>query len=120
LKCIIAGGRTFKDFDEVCTAMALLEPQPTTIISGGAKGADALGEEWARQRNIPVERYEADWGGIYGRAAGPLRNTKMAEAGDVLVAFWDGQSRGTKDMITKAMRAGLITIVWPTNRKVSL
>lgn len=50
--------------------------------------------------------FPADWN-AHGKAAGPIRNQQMAQEADVLIAFWDGKSRGTKDMIEKATRAGL-------------
>jgi hypothetical protein len=71
------------------------------IISGTCRGADLLGEQYARENNLPVYRFPANWK-KYGKTAGYLRNRKMAEKADALVAFWDGKSRGTANMITLA------------------
>lgn len=76
-----------------------------TIISGGARGADAIGEEWAKIRGLPIERFDADW--PKGRGAGFERNQIMAKNADYLLAFWDGTSKGTKHMIDIAIKEGL-------------
>ncbi|MBQ6706027.1 MAG: DUF2493 domain-containing protein [Clostridia bacterium] len=68
------------------------------FISGGCRGADALGERYAREHGYEIERYPAEWE-KYGRAAGPMRNRKMAEIADFIICFWDGKSRGTKAII---------------------
>ena len=81
------------------------------IVSGGAKGADALGEQFAERNGLGLERYPADWE-KHGKGAGFRRNHQMALASDVLVAFWDGKSRGTKNMIEEAHKAKLETHVF--------
>lgn len=80
--------------------------QITEVVSGGQRGVDAMGEIWAESKNIPVHVEEADWI-LYGRAAGPIRNRKMAEYADALIAVWDGHSRGSLSMIQEATRTGL-------------
>ncbi len=72
--------------------------EPITIISGRAKGADRLGERFAQEHNIPIQRFLADWD-THGKKAGFLRNLEMAKAADILIAFWDGKSRGTQHMM---------------------
>ncbi|MBO5996325.1 MAG: DUF2493 domain-containing protein, partial [Acetobacter sp.] len=76
------------------------------IVSGHAPGADTLGEKFAADHNLQCELHPADWN-RHGRAAGPIRNEKMAEVSDALIAFWDGKSRGTRSMIEIARRKGL-------------
>ena len=73
------------------------------VISGANQSSpDAWGEAWALcVDGVDLEQYPADWD-RHGRAAGPIRNGEMAEAGDALVAFWDGDSAGTKSMIDQA------------------
>ena len=75
------------------------------FISGGCHGADALGERYAREHGYKIKRYPAEWE-KYGRAAGPMRNRKMAEIADFIICFWDGKSRGTKTMIDFATEKG--------------
>jgi len=110
MKLIIAGGRDFDCFDTVETEVSILYPLDDTgwieIVSGAAKGADTLGLKLAEMYGMPTKQFPADWDS-YGKAAGPLRNREMAGYADALVAFWDGKSRGTKNMITEALNHGL-------------
>lgn len=103
-KVIVAGSRNFQD-DEFLTERLdhLLSNKvaagvPIEIVSGTAKGADTLGEEYAALRGHQVKRMPADWD-RYGRSAGYRRNEEMAIYADACVVFWDGESRGTKHMI---------------------
>ena len=82
------------------------------IISGTAKGADKLGEAFADKCHIKVKRFPADWI-TYGKSAGYIRNEQMAKYAmsdnsyGVLIAFWDGKSKGTMHMINLAKKHGL-------------
>jgi hypothetical protein len=106
-RIIVAGGRDFSDYELLRAKLGrLLDPTSTTIISGGARGADALSERYAHEHGLPIERYPADWE-RFGRGAGYKRNEQMARAATGLVAFWNGESRGTKHMIDIARTAGL-------------
>lgn len=71
-----------------------------------ARGADRLGEKYAKEHGYKVLYFPADWD-IDGKSAGFIRNVKMAENADALVAFWDGKSVGTKHMIETAQNKGL-------------
>jgi hypothetical protein len=77
-----------------------------TILCGDAQGADLLGFRYASQHGMNVEHYPADWS-KYGNSAGPIRNRKMAERADALIAFWDGKSSGTRDMIECAKKSNI-------------
>ncbi|MBP3437630.1 MAG: DUF2493 domain-containing protein [Clostridia bacterium] len=107
-KIVVAGCRDFYDYSrveaELDAHLKWMENQKIIIISGGATGADALGERYAAEHNFPVERYPADWE-RYGRVAGPKRNMQMAKDADEVIVFWDGKSRGTKNMIECAKKA---------------
>ena len=81
----------------------------TEVVSGGAHGADRLGEHMARNRGITIETFYAQWK-LYGRPAGPMRNQKMAEYADACILFPGG--KGTADMKDKAIAAGLKIIEW--------
>jgi len=110
-RVIIAGGRKFSDYElleyrVIGLLDAYMDDLKLEIVSGGARGADKLGERFANEHNIPVKLFQADWG-TYGHGAGPVRNQEMADYADVLVAFWDGESTGTNDMIMRAMHSGL-------------
>ena len=75
-----------------------LDWEITAIISGTARGADRLGERYAKEFGIELSKKPADWD-KYSKAAGYIRNTEMAKEADALIAFWDGNSRGTMRMI---------------------
>ncbi len=79
----------------------LKEEYSPIIISGVAKGADQYGERYGLEHNIPIERYPADWD-TYGKSAGYIRNSIMADIGDVVLVFWDGESKGAKHMFNLA------------------
>lgn len=81
-----------------------------TIICGQARGADTLGEQYAKTHKYPVQYFPANWE-RYGKTAGYIRNTEMAMSADALVAFWDGKSHGTKHMIQTAERLGLEVLI---------
>ena len=110
MRTIIAGSRNLEDYGLVVEAINKAHWDPSLIISGGAKGIDALGEQWATTNSIPVEVYPADWK-QFGRAAGPIRNREMAKNAEALIAIWDGKSKGTKSMIELAQKAGLAVYV---------
>lgn len=101
MRTIIAGSRSARSMLELEAAIRKCGWQITTVISGGARGADRLGEQWARRHGIPVEVFPADWD-KHGKSAGYIRNKEMADKAEALIALWDGESRGTNDMIWQA------------------
>lgn len=100
IRVCIAGTRTFNDYSLLKTIItnAFFDISRLHIISGHAKGADELGERFANENNLLLDIYPADWR-LYRNRAGAIRNAEMAQVSDCLVAFWDGESRGTKNMI---------------------
>jgi hypothetical protein len=114
-KVIIAGGRKFNDYNLLKNKLdtILAEKRKTHqiyIISGMAKGADTLGERYANENNFTVLGFPAEWN-LYGKSAGIRRNEEMAKVGDALIAFWDGESPGTKHMIETAKDKRLLVRV---------
>ena len=110
-RVIIAGCRDFNDYEmlkEKCDHMLSKkkDTHKVIIVSGHAAGADALGERYAKERGFLLETYPAEWE-KYGKSAGPKRNHRMAEVANALVAFWDGKSRGTKNIIDLANMKGI-------------
>ena len=109
-RVVIAGCRDYNNYDEAkpyidyCLSNVRKENN-IVIVSGGACGADAIGERYARENGFKVEKYPADWK-TYGRSAGPRRNKQMAEVGDYFICFWDEESKGTKSMIDYAYKCG--------------
>jgi len=109
MKTIIASCRDFSDYnllESECDKHAITE-----VVSGRASGADELGEFYANDRAIPIKYFPAQWG-QYGTSAGPIRNGQMADYAEALIAFWDGKSKGTANMIKQATGKGLnVTVV---------
>jgi hypothetical protein len=109
-RIIIAGGRDFKNpkLLEKTVISYILENigkgkrNEITIVGGKAKGADSLGEEFAKKYGLEFKPFPANWD-KYGKAAGHIRNKEMMEFAKQeeghLIAFWDGKSRGTKNMV---------------------
>ena len=119
MRTIIAGGRDFNDFnilesnlhkifkqlaDEGLISKCIQESN-IEIVCGKARGADTLGEQFAKEYKLSIKYFPADWN-TYGKSAGYRRNAEMAnyakEDNGVLIAFWDGKSKGTKHMIDLA------------------
>ncbi len=109
-RVVIAGCRDYDDYEEAkeyidfCLSNIRKENN-IIIVSGGASGADAIGERYADENGFEVEEHPADWE-KYGRSAGPRRNREMAQVADYVICFWDGESRGTKSMIECAQQYG--------------
>lgn len=90
-----------------------LDPQITEIVSGGARGADAMAESYAKAHGFPCTVYPADWE-KHGRKAGFLRNRQIVDHADMVLALWDGESKGTGMTIDLAKRKGVpLVIVYP-------
>ena len=108
MKVIIAGSRGFSDFQLLyakCEEI-LANVDEVEIVSGTARGADKLGEHYASLKGHSVRQFTPDWD-KQGKAAGYIRNKEMADYADCLIAFWDGESKGTKHMIDLATEKGL-------------
>ena len=105
IKLAVVGGRNFNDYkklsDRIFDLMDEHDYEIIKIISGGATGADTLAEQFALDQKIETLVFYPDWT-RYGKSAGPRRNRQIIEACDVVIAFWDGQSRGTKNSIELA------------------
>lgn len=105
LKVIIAGSRDFNNYEMLENLVDMYlqrySPDQIEIVSGGARGADRLGERYARSRGIALKVIPADWN-AYGRSAGYRRNEEMAQYATHCIVFWDGKSRGSGHMIDLA------------------
>lgn len=104
MKLAIVGSRGFSDFESLKNVIDA-EKDVELIVSGGAKGADSLAERYASERGIPVKIFLPDWD-THGKQAGFIRNQDIVRACDKLIAFWDGDSRGTSHSIHLARSLG--------------
>ncbi len=106
-RIVIAGCRTYTDYAEakkaICRDLESLKVDDVTILSGGCRGADRLGERFAKEEGWNIEYHLPEWE-KYGRAAGPLRNKHMIERCDAVICFWDGKSKGTASLIQYARK----------------
>lgn len=107
VKAAIVGSRSFSDYDAMLRFLGEITHKEgfriSTIISGGAQGADALAEKAAKEYGKGFVAFRADWG-KYGKRAGIIRNEDIIKNCDVCFAFWDGQSRGTANDIELCKR----------------
>ena len=102
-RIVVAGSRNYENYTEAKRYIEyyvkdIKKENTLVFVSGGCRGADMLGERYAKENGYKTERFPADWE-KYGKAAGPMRNREMAEAADYVICFWDGKSLGTKSMI---------------------
>lgn len=111
-KLAIVGSRTFNNYDLLSeTVLDHIDIQAIShIISGGAKGADSLAEQFASNWDIPTIIFKPDWN-KYGRGAGMIRNKQIISESDIVIAFWDGVSKGTKNSIDTAVKLNKNLIV---------
>ncbi len=108
MKTIIAGSRTINDLRLLERIIEDSGLPISEVVCGGARGVDDLGRKWAGNGNrIPIKFFIPNWE-FYGKSAGLMRNIKMAEYADALIALWDGESKGTKHMIDTAKKYALI------------
>lgn len=113
MKVIIAGGRQLPISENKIWLVSDAihksgwKDQITEIVSGGCRGIDLAGEQFADDYKIPVKRFMPDWE-HEGKAAGPIRNSQMANYADALILIWDGSSKGSADMLKKARAKNLL------------
>ena len=104
-RLVVAGSRDFDDYALLSAELDKLLSGKTniTIVSGTARGADRLGERYAAEHNLRIERFPAEWE-KYHKGAGPIRNAKMVQSADAVIVFWDNESSGTKNIIECARK----------------
>jgi len=115
MRVIVAGSRSFCSFRVLSATLDEFigdarYGEDIEIVSGGARGADKFGEVYAQREGFGLQVFPADWH-RYGKRAGMVRNELMAKYGTHLVAFWDGESAGTRNMIELGRKHGLVVKV---------
>ena len=113
MKVAVVGSRDFDDFDYLSAILDCTRNLPgiDLIISGGARGADRLAEQYAKQHTIPIKIFYAEWD-KYGKSAGYRRNIDIINEAEMVIAFWDGKSKGTKHSIDLAKKQGKLISVY--------
>jgi hypothetical protein len=116
MKLAVVGSRNITNKQEysvfeVLRGLPILENGSVTIVSGGAKGVDSVAKEFSDQYDYPCIEFLPDWE-TYGKGAGIIRNKQIVKECDKLIAFWDGKSRGTKNSIDLAEKAGKLLAVF--------
>lgn len=104
----VVGSRTYKSPNHPKRLLELvlaLSGPIFSIVSGGARGVDSWASEAAVDLGLRLTEHNADWD-RYGRSAGFRRNQMIVDSSDLLIAFWDFNSKGTRDTVVKALRAG--------------
>lgn len=124
MKVLVCGSRSFRDIGYVWDCLSDITLKECVenadfieeLIHGACDGPDLFADEWASKSGIPIKSVSADWN-KYGKAAGPIRNKEMVDmltpGEDIVIAFWDGKSKGTKHTINLAKEKGIKTIVLP-------
>ncbi len=112
-RIVIAGSRGFEDYallEHTLDHILKVQTEAVELVSGHAKGADLLAETYAKENGLPIRIIKPDWK-AYRRAAGPIRNRQMLdyakEESPLVVAFWDGKSKGTRNTIETAKSLGI-------------
>lgn len=104
MKVAIIGSRNFTNYNLLRKTLIERNMDIEKVVSGGASGADRMGERFADEFNIKKEIYLPDWK-KYGKSAGLVRNKNIVDNSDVVFAFWDGESKGTLHSINIAKKA---------------
>ena len=98
MKIGVIGSRGFNDYKLLKDTLDKYLPEATVVVSGGARGADSLGERWAKENGLETLIFLPDWD-AYGKSAGYIRNADIVKNSDIIIAFWDGMSKGTEHSI---------------------
>ena len=107
MRITIGGCRDFNDYEIfkvfVDECLSEIEDKEIVVLSGHCSGTDLMAEKYAKEMGYDLEIFPAEWE-KYGRAAGPKRNKEMVEKSDVVIAFWNGKSKGTNNLIKIAKK----------------
>lgn len=108
MRLAVVGSRSFDDYQLLIKTLQRYHVD--TIVSGGARGADSLAKRYAHEFKLNLVEFIPEWydaHGQYNPSAGFVRNRKIVDSADVVVAFWDGVSSGTRHSIKYAKSRGL-------------
>jgi len=102
MRVAIVGSRDLQNkeeywYDKICGSIPL---NCTEIVSGGAEGVDTLARRYAKEHGLLFKEFLPEYN-RYGKSAAFIRNADIVEYAHMVLAFWDGKSRGTADTIMK-------------------
>lgn len=117
----IVGGRDFTNYNLLCKSVdnIIKNLNIKAIVSGGAQGADTLGERYAKEHNLKPIILKPEWD-KYGKYAGLERNKDIVDNADIVIAFWDNKSKGTKNTIERTRKANKRLYIIPYNNKSTI
>src|SRR5690242_1422091 len=110
MKTIVAGGRSFHDYATVKRVLDEHRSEITEVVSGGANGADRLGERWAYENKVKLKVFPADWR-RHGKVAGMIRNREMVQYAEALIAFPGGSGTDNCIMLAMAKFPHYVTVI---------
>lgn len=113
MKVAVTGSRDFNDYETLKENISNIK-NISLIISGGAKGADSLAEQYALENSIDTLIIKPDWK-RFNRGAGLIRNKQIVDSSDMVIAFWDAESKGTAHVIEYAKKQNKEIIVVLSN-----
>lgn len=116
MKIAVVGSRSITDKDKIYKHLDFImeNEEVTEIISGGAKGVDSIAKQYALEHKLNYSEFLPDWN-TYGKSAGYRRNKLIVEASDMVIAIWDGQSKGTLHSINLAKELNKDYVIFHPN-----
>jgi len=120
MKVVITGSRHINDRLALVKAIKQSGFDITEVVRGVSSGVDTLGETWARANDIPIKQMQAEWD-KFGKSAGPRRNKEMANYADAAIFLWDGESKGTLNIIKNMVKLDkpyFIKMVFPDETSI--
>lgn len=115
MRVAIVGSRHFPELERVAEYVRAL-PASTSLVTGSASGVDATATRVARERGLPVRVLAASFEEARDVASSVERNRRLVDACDVLVAFWDGSSEGTRRTVERALDGAREVHVYPSSK----
>lgn len=113
MRVAVIGSRTYTDTQFIFDNLDKIDDKRGIdfIVSGGARGADIRSRWWANNKSKQLLEFLPNWN-MYGKSAGFIRNEKIVDNADLVLAFWDGESKGTKHSIDLAIKKNIRIITF--------
>ena len=121
MKIVVAGSRTYKNQEHIYSVLNAVVQKSDILLQGGARGVDTIAATWARTHGVACRTFVAQWD-EFGKAAGMRRNREMACVADALIAFWNGMSPGTGNMIRQMQlrKKPILSVRYDTQEELDL